>query len=89
VAVDPNSVPYGTALWLQTEGVALSGARMVVAQDTGGAIVGAVRADFFTGWGQAAKDTAYQLKQRMRWWALLPRTVPLDQPTSTKGTGDG
>jgi membrane-bound lytic murein transglycosylase A len=80
VAVDPRSVPYGTALWLDTEGVALTGSRLVLAQDTGGAIVGAVRADFFTGWGQAAKDTAYRLKQPMRWWALAPRPVPALPP---------
>jgi len=80
VAVDPRSVPYGTPLWLDTEGVALTGSRLVLAQDTGGAIVGAVRADFFTGWGQAAKDTAYRLKQPMRWWALAPREAPALPP---------
>jgi membrane-bound lytic murein transglycosylase A len=48
----------------------------VLAQDTGGAIVGAVRADLFTGWG-GWTDPAYQLagrlKQPLQMWALWPR----------------
>jgi membrane-bound lytic murein transglycosylase A len=44
-----------------------------MAQDTGGAIVGAVRADFFTGWGDEAAHLAGGLKQPLRLWALWPR----------------
>ncbi|MCU0941107.1 MAG: MltA domain-containing protein, partial [Hydrogenophaga sp.] len=51
IAVDPLSIPYGTPVWLATAGPALTARRLVLAQDTGGAIVGAVRADLFTGWG--------------------------------------
>ena len=53
IAVDPQSVPYGTPVWLDTtEPLATRPLRrLVVAQDTGAAIVGAVRADYFWGWG--------------------------------------
>ena len=47
--------------------------RLVLAQDTGSAIVGAVRADFFLGWGAQAGETAGRLKQPLRLWALWPR----------------
>jgi membrane-bound lytic murein transglycosylase A len=44
-----------------------------MAQDTGGAIKGAVRADFFFGFGEQAADNAGRMKQRGQIWALLPR----------------
>jgi membrane-bound lytic murein transglycosylase A len=47
--------------------------RLVLAQDTGSAIVGAVRADFFTGWGPEAGEVAGRLKQPLRLWVLWPR----------------
>jgi membrane-bound lytic murein transglycosylase A len=47
--------------------------RLVFAQDTGSAIVGALRADYFTGWGAEAGDLASRLKQQLRMWVLLPR----------------
>jgi membrane-bound lytic murein transglycosylase A len=47
--------------------------RLVLAQDTGSAILGAVRADYFTGWGQEAGDTAGRLKQNLRLWVLWPK----------------
>jgi membrane-bound lytic murein transglycosylase A len=50
--------------------------RLVLAQDTGSAIVGAVRADYFVGWGDAAADVAGRLKQPLRLWVLWPRPAP-------------
>ena len=47
--------------------------RLVMAQDTGSAIVGAVRADYFAGWGAEAGELAGRLKQGLRLWALWPR----------------
>jgi membrane-bound lytic murein transglycosylase A len=47
--------------------------RLVMAQDTGSAIVGAVRADYFAGWGTEAGELAGRLKQGLRLWALWPR----------------
>ena len=73
IAVDPGSVPYGTPLWLSSTGPQTQLHRLVMAQDTGSAIVGAVRADYFVGSGQAAGDLAGRLKQDMKMWVLLPR----------------
>ncbi len=75
IAVDPTSVPYGTPVWLDTT-EPLSATplrRLVLAQDTGSAIVGAVRADFFWGWGETAEASAGRMKQPLRAWALWPR----------------
>ncbi len=47
--------------------------RLVVAQDTGSAITGAVRADYFWGWGEGAEDLAGRMKQPLRMWVLWPR----------------
>jgi len=75
IAVDPLSIPYGTPVWLaSTE--PLSNAplrRLVMAQDTGNAITGAVRADYFWGWGEAAEQQAGRMKQPLRLWVLWPR----------------
>lgn len=73
VAVDPNSIPYGTPLWLVSTGPTLPLARLVLAQDTGAAITGAVRADYFVGSGAAAGEIAGRLKQPLALWALWPR----------------
>jgi membrane-bound lytic murein transglycosylase A len=76
IAVDPQSIPYGTPVWLSTQGPTLNTQRLVMAQDTGGAILGAVRADLFTGWGGWSDEaylTAAALKQPLQLWALWPR----------------
>ena len=75
VAVDPQSVPYGSLLWIDTT-TPLSGRplrRLVVAQDTGTAITGAVRLDYFWGAGEAAEAEAGRMKHPLRWWTLVPR----------------
>jgi membrane-bound lytic murein transglycosylase A len=73
IAVDKESIPYGTPVWLASPGPLVNLQRLVFAQDTGGAIVGALRADYFTGWGAEAGDLAGRMKQPLRLWALLPR----------------
>ncbi|MDD2712789.1 MAG: MltA domain-containing protein [Simplicispira sp.] len=73
IAVDRQSIPYGTPVWMASSGPAGQFQRLVLAQDTGSAIVGAVRADYFTGWGPEAGDIAGRLKQGLRLWALWPR----------------
>ncbi|MFT3718854.1 murein transglycosylase A [Pseudorhodoferax sp.] len=73
IAVDPQSIPYGTPVWLASSGPVANLARLVLAQDTGSAIVGAVRADYFAGWGPQAGEIAGRLKQPLRMWALWPR----------------
>ena len=75
IAVDPRSIPYGCAVWI--DAVAPSGPpalrRLVVAQDTGSAITGAVRADYFWGWGERAELEAGRTQRRLRMWALMPQ----------------
>jgi membrane-bound lytic murein transglycosylase A len=73
IAVDKDSIPYGTPVWLASPGPLLPLQRLVLAQDTGSAIVGAVRADYFTGWGPQAGDIAGRLKQGLRLWVLWPK----------------
>ncbi len=73
IAVDRDSIPYGTPVWLASPGPLAPLQRLVLAQDTGSAIVGAVRADYFAGWGPEAGDFAGRLKQPLRLWALWPR----------------
>ncbi len=75
IAVDPQSVPYGAPVWLDTT-EPLSNTtlqRLVMAQDTGSAITGAVRADYFWGWGDVAEQQAGRMKQPLRMWVLWPR----------------
>ncbi|WP_236599303.1 murein transglycosylase A [Ramlibacter monticola] len=73
IAIEKDSVPYGTPMWLSSPGPVLSLNRLVFAQDTGSAIVGAVRADYFTGWGAEAGEVAGRLKQPLALWVLWPR----------------
>jgi len=73
IAVDKESIPYGTPVWLDSSGPAVALQRLVLAQDTGSAIVGPLRADYFTGWGPEAGELAGRLKQPLRMWVLWPR----------------
>lgn len=73
IAVDPQSIPYGTPVWLSSNGPVASLNRLVMAQDTGSAIVGAVRADYFAGWGAEAGEFAGRMKQPLRMWVLWPK----------------
>lgn len=77
IAVDKRSIPYGTPVWLMTAGATLNEKRLVLAQDTGSAIVGAVRADFYAGSGQAAGDLAGRVKQDLYMWTLWPKGAPM------------
>lgn len=74
VAVDRNHIALGTPLWLDsTEPLSTTPLRrLVLAQDSGAAITGAVRADLFWGWGDDAALQAGRTKQPLRLWALLP-----------------
>ena len=73
IAVDPGSIPYGTPVWLASTGPQLNLQRLVLAQDTGTAITGAVRADYFAGWGAEAGELAGRLKQPLQLWVLWPK----------------
>lgn len=80
IAVDTQSIPYGTPVWVDaTEPLSATLLRRaVMAQDTGTAITGAVRADYFWGWGDVAEQQAGRMKQPLRLWVLWPRSS--DQP---------
>jgi membrane-bound lytic murein transglycosylase A len=73
IAVDPASIPYGTPVWIRSVGTQITLQKLVVAQDTGSAITGAVRADYFVGTGPTAGDLAGRLKQPLNMWALWPQ----------------
>lgn len=75
IAVDPRTTPLGAPVWLSTTqpNSEQSLQRLMLAQDTGGAIRGPVRADFYWGSGPAAGSQAGKMKQSGRMWVLLPR----------------
>jgi membrane-bound lytic murein transglycosylase A len=73
IAVDKDSIPYGTPVWLASRGNAANLQKLVFAQDTGSAIVGAVRADYFAGTGAEAGEFASRVNQPLRLWVLWPK----------------
>jgi membrane-bound lytic murein transglycosylase A len=73
IAVDPGSIPYGTPVWMASSGTQVSLQRLVLAQDTGTAITGAIRADYFAGWGAEAADLAGRLRQPLQLWTFWPK----------------
>lgn len=75
IAVDPRSIPLGAPVFLSTT-YPLSDRkleRLVLAQDTGGAIRGSVRADFFWGFGDEAGREAGRMRQDGSMWLLWPQ----------------
>lgn len=76
IAVDPQHIPLGTPVFLATTlpNSEATLQRLVLAQDTGGAIRGAVRADYFWGFGNEAGEKAGGMKQRGLMWVLLPNS---------------
>jgi membrane-bound lytic murein transglycosylase A len=75
IAVDPRSIPLGAPVFLATT-MPLSKTpleRLVMAQDTGGAIRGEVRADYFWGFGPQAGREAGRMLQDGRMWVLWPK----------------
>ena len=79
IAVDPAIIPLGSPVFLATTLPASDAPlqRLVIAQDTGGAIMGAPRADFFWGTGNESAEKAGKMRQRGSMWLLWPRNVPL------------
>ena len=82
LAIDPKLVNLGVPIWLDThypgdENRPLR--RLVMAQDTGGAIKGNLRADLFWGHGEEAERQAGAMKSRGSMVVLLPRTAPAQE----------
>ena len=81
LAVDRTFIPLGVPLWLDISEPRAPGSepvplrRLVIAQDTGGAIRGPVRGDLFWGAGATAAERAGRMRARGRYWLLVPRQV--------------
>lgn len=78
LAIDRSLLPYGLPFWVDIEPPmenmpALQ--RLMMAQDTGGAIRGAVRGDVFWGYGEEAELLAGHMKSKGRYWVLLPKKI--------------
>jgi membrane-bound lytic murein transglycosylase A len=82
LAVDRRFVPLAAPVYLATTQPASEERleRLMAAQDTGGAIRGAVRADFYWGTGAEAGALAGRMRQQGRMWLLWPRGEPLPRP---------
>lgn len=87
VAVDPKFIPLGAPIFLSTTypNSNQSLQRLMMAQDTGGAIKDGVRADFYWGSGPNAGKMAGAMKQSGQIWVLLPKAfkLPPSMPATT------
>ncbi|MEM1428920.1 MAG: murein transglycosylase A [Pseudomonadota bacterium] len=79
LAVDPEFIPLGAPVWVETDG-ARPMRRLLVAQDTGSAITGPQRADVFIGTGDAAGGIAGAMRDPGRIITLLPKGAPARVP---------
>jgi membrane-bound lytic murein transglycosylase A len=82
IAVDRRLIPLGIPIWLQASHPAANSdlgdqplRRLMLAQDTGGAIKGGVRGDVFWGHGARAAAIAGRMKNAGEWFLLLPRAL--------------
>lgn len=100
IAVDKSLYSYGLPMWLDTT-LTVDGSspaepfhRLMIAQDTGSAIKGAIRADVFTGSGDRAGDIAGFMKQKGGLTVLLPKvsgaaSQPATTPSAPRQTQPG
>ncbi|MGH1375009.1 MAG: murein transglycosylase A [Alphaproteobacteria bacterium] len=78
LAVDRTLISYGVPIWVDIEKPveeANAIRRLMIAQDTGGAIRGPVRGDVFWGYGDIAEEMAGKMKSKGRYWVLLPKVA--------------
>lgn len=78
LAIDHSILPYGFPIYLSADYTDLQGQkinRLMMAQDTGGAIRGPVRGDFFWGAGDSAEAKASPMKATGRYWFLIPKGI--------------
>lgn len=82
IAIDPVYIPLGAPVFLATTqpNSPATLRRLMVAQDTGGAIRNPVRADFFWGFGPDAGELAGRMKQPGQMWVLLPLVLAVSAP---------
>jgi membrane-bound lytic murein transglycosylase A len=87
LAVDKNIHVYGTPIWIEAELPIESDKpethfrRLLVAQDTGSAIVGPARADIYFGYGEEIGHVAGRIKQHGQFVMLAPSTVEIKGTT--------
>lgn len=86
LAIDTRVIPLGTPLFLSTVAPDTRQPlrRLMMAQDTGGAIHGAVRADFFWGFGNRAEQAAGHMKETGQLWVLYPKGQNPTSPPITQ-----
>lgn len=95
LAVDRTALPLGAPIWLETSLPSQDGGdpepwqRLMVAQDTGGAIRGAVRGDIFFGFGPRAEALAGRMANRGRYYLLLPREISGAPALTAARSGSG
>jgi membrane-bound lytic murein transglycosylase A len=79
LAVDPRVTPLGAPVFItaRPSGSTVTTQQLMVAQDTGGAIQGALRADYFLGFGATAAASAMRMKDELRMWVLLPKRLDI------------
>jgi membrane-bound lytic murein transglycosylase A len=82
LAVDRAFLPLGAPMFLDARDGDRTLQRLVVAQDTGGAIRGPVRGDLYCGFGVDAERQAGNMKARGRYFLFLPRSIAAIPPTS-------
>lgn len=79
MAIDRALLPYGMPVWLDAAHPGDEAAprlrQLMITQDTGGAIIGPVRGDFFWGYGPEAEHFAGIMKSKGQYWLLLPNNV--------------
>ena len=88
IAIDPQFIPLGAPVFLATSqpGSDTPLRRLMLAQDTGGAIRNAVRADYFWGFGAEAGQLAGKMKQAGMLWVLLPKESGMSEAGSVRAT---
>lgn len=79
IAIDPRAIPLGTPIFMNTQIANKEINRLVMAQDTGGAIKGEIRADLFCGFGDKAGELAGSMNQKLKLWALFPKDLTTEQ----------
>jgi membrane-bound lytic murein transglycosylase A len=91
LAVDPLVTPLGAPVFIaaRQSGSGDTMKRLMVAQDTGGAIRGALRADYFLGFGSAAGMMANRMKDELRMWVLLPKHLAIASRHAASARGSG
>jgi len=87
IAIDTQFIPMGIPVFLDTTEPNKSTPlqRLMIAQDTGGAIRGAVRADFFWGFGDVAAEMSGRMKQRGMLWILWPKLAKIAPEAAVTG----